>query len=99
MSELPMLLAGFSLGWVACWAYFKANDLIKSRSQWYAGRVIAEKPVPIDWAFESKAAPVCEAIALLEGIGVKDDGGEKQEIVEEITRVVANAGVMTGAED
>jgi len=34
-----------------------------------------------------------------EDLGVKDDGGEKKEIVEEITQVVANAGVLTGAED
>ncbi|PIV80640.1 hypothetical protein COW53_08590, partial [bacterium CG17_big_fil_post_rev_8_21_14_2_50_64_8] len=32
-------------------------------------------------------------------LGVKDDGGEKKELVEEITQVVATAGCMTGAED
>ena len=34
-----------------------------------------------------------------EDLGVKDDGGEKKQIVEEITRVVANAGALSGAED
>jgi len=34
-----------------------------------------------------------------EDLGVKDDGGEKKQIVEEITQVVANAGAMTGADD
>jgi hypothetical protein len=29
-----------------------------------------------------------------EDLGVKDDGGEKKEIVEEITRVMANAGAL-----
>jgi len=32
-------------------------------------------------------------------LGVKDDGGEKKDLVEEITQVVATAGCMTGAED
>ncbi len=34
-----------------------------------------------------------------EDLGVKDDGGEKKEIVEEITQVVANAGAFSGSED
>ena len=38
-------------------------------------------------------------IAVPGGVLIKDDGGEKKQIVEEISRVVANAGAMTGAED
>jgi hypothetical protein len=34
-----------------------------------------------------------------EDLGVKDDGGEKKEIVEKITMVVANAGALSGRED
>ena len=34
-----------------------------------------------------------------EDLGVKDDGGEKKEIVEEITQVVANAGAFSGSEE
>jgi len=32
-------------------------------------------------------------------LGVKDDGGEKKQIVEAITQVVANAGAMSGADE
>jgi hypothetical protein len=34
-----------------------------------------------------------------EDLGVKDDGGEKQKIVEEITQVVATARTMSGVEE
>jgi ATP-dependent Clp protease ATP-binding subunit ClpA len=32
-------------------------------------------------------------------LGVKDDGGEKKELVEEVTQVVAHAGALTAAPD
>ena len=51
------------------------------------------------WEELESLGPFPEAQWAKEDLGVKDDGGEKKEIVEEITQVVASAGVLTGAED
>jgi ATP-dependent Clp protease ATP-binding subunit ClpC len=51
------------------------------------------------WEELESLGPFPETQWIKEDLGVKDDGGEKKELVEEITRVVASAGAMTGAED
>jgi ATP-dependent Clp protease ATP-binding subunit ClpC len=51
------------------------------------------------WEELESLGPFPETQWAKEDLGVKDDGGEKKEMVERITQVVANAGVMTGAED
>lgn len=51
------------------------------------------------WEELESLGPFPEAQWAKEDLGVKDDGGEKKQIVEEITQVVAAAGVLTGAED
>jgi ATP-dependent Clp protease ATP-binding subunit ClpC len=51
------------------------------------------------WEELESLGPFPESQWAKEDLGVKDDGGEKKKIVEEITQVVANAGAMTGAED
>ncbi len=51
------------------------------------------------WEELESLGPFPEAKWAKEDLGVKDDGGEKKQLVEEIVQVVANAGVLTGAED
>jgi len=51
------------------------------------------------WEELESLGPFPESQWAKDDLGVKDDGGEKKEIVEEITRVMANAGALTGAED
>ncbi len=51
------------------------------------------------WEELESLGPFPETHWAKEDLGVKDDGGEKKQIVEEITQVVANAGAMTGAEE
>ncbi len=51
------------------------------------------------WEELEGLGPFPEAKWAKEDLGVKDDGGEKKQIVEEIVQVVANAGALTGAED
>jgi ATP-dependent Clp protease ATP-binding subunit ClpC len=51
------------------------------------------------WEELESLGPFPETHWAKEDLGVKDDGGEKKQIVEEITQVVANAGAMTGADE
>jgi ATP-dependent Clp protease ATP-binding subunit ClpC len=51
------------------------------------------------WEELDSLGPFPESQWAKEDLGVKDDGGEKKLIVEEIARVVANAGVMSGTDD
>jgi ATP-dependent Clp protease ATP-binding subunit ClpC len=51
------------------------------------------------WEELESLGPFPESQWAKEDLGVKDDGGEKKQIVEEITRVVANAGAMTGTDE
>lgn len=51
------------------------------------------------WEELESLGPFPQSAWAREDLGVKDDGGEKKEIVERITRVVANAGAMSGRED
>ena len=51
------------------------------------------------WEELESLGPFPEAQWAKEDLGVKDDGGEKKQIVEEVTQVVASAGALTGAED
>ena len=51
------------------------------------------------WEELESLGPFPESRWAREDLGVRDDGGEKKEIVEEITQVVATAGALGGAED
>ncbi len=51
------------------------------------------------WDELDSLGPFPESQWAKEDLGVKDDGGEKKQIVEEITQIVAEAAVLTGAED
>jgi ATP-dependent Clp protease ATP-binding subunit ClpC len=51
------------------------------------------------WEELESLGPFPEERWAKEDLGVKDDGGEKKEIVEEITKVVANAGTFSGSEE
>ncbi len=51
------------------------------------------------WEELEGLGPFPEADWAKEDLGVKDDGGEKKEMVEEIAQVVATAGSFSGAED
>ena len=65
-----------------------------------SGELIFRKETGVtSWEELENLGPFPESQWAKEDLGVKDDGGEKKEMVEEITRVVANAGAMTGADD
>ncbi|MBU8871198.1 MAG: AAA family ATPase [Gemmatimonadales bacterium] len=51
------------------------------------------------WEELESLGPFPEANWAKEDLGVKDDGGEKKEMAEEIAQVVATAGALGGAED
>ena len=51
------------------------------------------------WEELESLGPFPESRWAREDLGVRDDGGEKKEIVEEVGRVLANAGAFSGAED
>jgi len=51
------------------------------------------------WEELESLGPFPEEQWAKEDLGVKDDGGEKKQIVEEITQVVAATATMTGSED
>lgn len=51
------------------------------------------------WEELESLGPFPETQWAKEDLGVKDDGGEKKELVEEITQVVANAGAFSGADE
>lgn len=51
------------------------------------------------WEELESLGPFPETQWAKEDLGVKDDGGEKKKMVEEITQVMANAGVLSGAEE
>ncbi len=64
------------------------------------GEMIFHKEAGVtSWEELESLGPFPEAKWAKEDLGVKDDGGEKKKIVEEMTQVVAQAGVLTGAED
>ncbi len=51
------------------------------------------------WEELESLGPFPESRWTKDDLGVKDDGGEKKQIVEEITQVMANAGVFSGADE
>jgi len=51
------------------------------------------------WEELESLGPFPETKWAKEDLGVKDDGGEKKKIVEEMTQEVAQAGILTGAEE
>ena len=65
-----------------------------------AGELVFRKETGVtSWEELESLGPFPETHWAKEDLGVKDDGGEKKELVEKITQVVAHAGVMTGADD
>ena len=64
------------------------------------GEMVFRKETGVtSWEELESLGPFPEAQWAKEDLGVKDDGGEKKQIVEEVARVVATAGALTGAED
>ena len=51
------------------------------------------------WEELESLGPFPETQWAKEDLGVKDDGGEKKQIVEEISHVLANAGAFSGADE
>ncbi len=51
------------------------------------------------WEELESLGPFPESRWVKDDLGVKDDGGEKKQIVEEITQVVATAGAFSGADE
>ncbi len=43
---------GWMIGTAAMWAWFHCNNLIRSRSEWYALRKAQGKKVPDDWEYD-----------------------------------------------
>ncbi len=64
------------------------------------GELVFRKEAGVtSWEELESLGPFPEAQWAKEDLGVKDDGGEKKQIVEEIAQVVATAGAFSGAED
>jgi len=64
------------------------------------GELIFRKETGVtSWEELESLGPFPESRWAKEDLGVRDDGGEKKEMVEEITQVVATAGAFSGAED
>jgi ATP-dependent Clp protease ATP-binding subunit ClpC len=64
-----------------------------------AGLVFRKETGVTSWEELESLGPFPATQWAKDDLGVKDDGGEKKQIVEKISQVVANAGVLTGAED
>ena len=64
------------------------------------GELVFRKETGVtSWEELESLGPFPETQWAKEDLGVKDDGGEKKKMVEEITQVMANAGVLSGAEE
>ena len=64
------------------------------------GDVIFRKESGVtSWEELESLGPFPEAKWAKDDLGVKDDGGEKKKIVEEMTQVITQAGTLTGAEE
>jgi ATP-dependent Clp protease ATP-binding subunit ClpC len=63
------------------------------------GFVFRKETGVTSWEELESLGPFPESRWAKEDLGVRDDGGEKKQIVEEAGRVLANAGVFSGAED
>jgi len=82
-----------------CSEQIRRGDLI-TVDRGDAGDLVFRKETGVtSWEELESLGPFPQATWAKEDLGVKDDGGEKKEIVERITRVVANAGALSGRED
>ena len=64
------------------------------------GELVFRKETGVtSWDELESLGPFPEMRWAKEDLGVRDDGGEKKEMVEEIAQVVATAGAFSGAED
>lgn len=63
------------------------------------GLVFRKETGVTSWEEMESLGPFPQEQWAKEDLGVKDDGGEKKQIVEEISQVVATAATMTGSED
>ena len=76
-----------------CSDQIRKGDLITVDVDGRASDLVFRKETGVtSWEELESLGPFPEAQWAKEDLGVKDDGGEKKEIVEEITQVVANAG-------
>ena len=83
-----------------CSEQIRRGDLITVDCSESGGDLVFRKETGVtSWEELESLGPFPQAAWAREDLGVKDDGGEKKEIVEKITRVVANAGALAGRED
>jgi ATP-dependent Clp protease ATP-binding subunit ClpC len=82
-----------------CSEQIRRGDLI-TVDRGESGDLVFRKETGVtSWEELESLGPFPQAAWAREDLGVKDDGGEKKEIVERITRVVANAGALVGQDD
>lgn len=83
-----------------CSDQIRKGDLITVDIDENDGEFLFRKETGVtSWEELEGLGPFPEVQWAKEDLGVKDDGGEKKELVEEIAQVVATAGALTGAED
>ena len=83
-----------------CSEQIRKGDLITVDVEAGSGELVFRKETGVtSWEELESLGPFVEDQWAKDDLGVKDDGGEKKELVEEITQVVATAGCMTGADD
>jgi ATP-dependent Clp protease ATP-binding subunit ClpC len=82
-----------------CSEQIRRGDLITVDLGPEAELVFRKESGVTSWEELESLGPFPQSAWAREDLGVKDDGGEKKEIVERITRVVANAGAMSGRDD
>jgi len=81
-----------------CSEQVRKGDLITVDVE--SGDLVFRKETGVtSWDELESLGPFPEARWTKEDLGVRDDGGEKQEIVEEAGRVLATAGALGGTED
>jgi len=81
-----------------CSDQIRKGDLITVDMQ-DEGMVFMKEAGVTSWEELESLGPFPEAKWTKNDLGVKDDGGEKQAIVEEVAQVIAHAGALSGAED
>ncbi len=83
-----------------CSDQIRKGDLITVDVDEGSGELVFRKETGVtSWEELESLGPFPQDRWSKDDLGVKDDGGEKKQLVEEITQVVATAGCMTGAED
>ncbi len=83
-----------------CSDQIRKGDLITVDVDEGAGELVFRKETGVtSWEELESLGPFPQEKWSKDDLGIKDDGGEKKQLVEEITKVVATAGCLTGAED